>query len=58
MSAKLHGLEPYAYLRDALAKLGAGWPIRRLDELMPDRWAQERGIIPPPLTVTELREET
>ena len=58
MSAKLHGLEPYAYLRDVLAKLGAGWPIRRLDELMPDRWGQERGITPPPLPVTEIRDET
>ncbi len=57
-SAKLHGLEPYAYLRDVLAKLGAGWPNRRLDELMPDRWGREQGIAPPPLLLTELTEAT
>ena len=57
-SAKLHGLEPYAYLRDVLAKLGAGWPNRRLDELMPDRWGRELGITPPPLPLTELTETT
>lgn len=55
-SAKLHGIEPYDYLRDVLDKLGAGWPMRRLDELMPDRWAAERGILPPPSRLTALRE--
>lgn len=57
-SAKLHGLEPYAYLRDVLEKLGAGWPNRRLDELMPDRWGRELGITPPPLLLTQLTEAT
>lgn len=57
-SAKLHGLEPYAYLRDVLAKLGAGWPNRRLDELMPDRWGREQGLALPPLLLTELTEAT
>jgi len=55
-SAKLHGIEPFDYLRDVLDKLGAGWPMRRLDELMPDRWAAERGIKPPPSRLTALRE--
>jgi len=53
-SAKLHGIEPFAYLRDLLEKLGAGWPMRRLEELMPDRWAAERSIAPPELRVTQL----
>jgi len=38
-SAVLHGHEPWAYLSDVLAKLAAGWPQRRLAELLPDRWA-------------------
>lgn len=55
-SAKLHGIEPYEYLRDVLDKLGSGWPMRRLDELMPDRWAADRGIELPPSRLTALRE--
>ena len=55
-SAKLHGLEPYAYLRDLLEKLGGGWPHRRLEELMPDRWGQAHGITPPPLAMTQIDE--
>ncbi|OZB68823.1 IS66 family transposase [Thiomonas sp. 13-64-67] len=37
-SAKLCGLEPWAYLRDVFAKLPT-WPNSRLDELLPHRWA-------------------
>lgn len=55
-SAKLHGLEPYAYLRDVLDKIGSGWLNSRLDELMPDRWGREQGIAPPELVLTELTE--
>ncbi|MCA9633915.1 MAG: IS66 family transposase [Myxococcales bacterium] len=36
----LHGVEPMAYVADVLAKLAAGWPQARLDELMPDRWQE------------------
>ena len=57
-SAKLHGLDPHAYLRDVLTKLGAGWPNRRLDELMPERWGHAHGIAPPPLPMTALTEAT
>lgn len=39
-SAVLHGLEPWAYLRDVLEKLAGGWLNRRLDELLPHRWAE------------------
>lgn len=33
-TAKLNGLEPYAWLKDTLEKLPV-WPYRRLDELLP-----------------------
>ena len=35
-TAKLNGLEPYAWLKDALEKLPA-WPYSRIDELLPLR---------------------
>ncbi len=37
-SAKLCGHDPWAYLRDVLTRLPA-WPNRRLQELLPRRWA-------------------
>lgn len=36
-TAKLNGIEPYAYLRDVLQKMIDGHPVIRLDELLP--WA-------------------
>ncbi|MGC8730775.1 MAG: transposase domain-containing protein, partial [Halothiobacillaceae bacterium] len=36
-SAKLCGLDPWAYLRDVLTKLPT-WPNRRLQELLPHQW--------------------
>jgi len=36
-SAKLNGLDPWAYLRDVLARIHA-YPSHRLDELLPHRW--------------------
>jgi hypothetical protein len=34
-TAKLNGVNPEAYLRDALTKIAEGHPITRIDQLMP-----------------------
>jgi transposase len=39
-TAKLNGLEPFAYLTDVLERLSNGYPKSRLDELLPWNWAQ------------------
>ena len=41
-SAKLHGHEPHAYLKDVMQRLPTQ-PASRIDELRPHRWP------PPPL---------
>ncbi len=38
-SAKLNGLEPWAYLKDVLTRLPTQ-PASRIAELLPHRWAQ------------------
>jgi transposase len=38
-SAKLNGVEPYAYLRDVLERMVAGHPASRLDQLLPWSWS-------------------
>jgi transposase len=40
-TAKLNGVEPYAYLRDVLQKMIDGHPVTRLDELLPWAWKAE-----------------
>jgi transposase len=37
------GIDPYLYLLDIIRKLESGWPLRRLSELMPARWAREQA---------------
>jgi transposase len=35
----LLGLDPQHYLEDVLIKIESGWPMARLSELTPARWA-------------------
>lgn len=37
-TAKANGVEPERYIADITAKLAAGWPASRWDELMPWNW--------------------
>lgn len=41
-TAKLNGIEPFAYLRDVLGRIGEH-PIKRIDELLPWEWAARRS---------------
>ena len=43
-TAKRHHIDPFAYLRDVLARISAH-PQNRIEELLPDKWAaaQARG---------------
>lgn len=41
------------YLIDVIGKLEAGWPMRRIVELVPDRWALERGLLTQPQQHTQ-----
>ncbi|MGK4009295.1 transposase domain-containing protein [Sorangium sp. So ce1036] len=38
-SCRTHGVNPLAWATDVIGKLQAGWPRGRLDELLPDAWA-------------------
>jgi hypothetical protein len=40
-SAKLNGVEPYAYLRDVLERMVAGHPLNHLDSLLPWNWSPQ-----------------
>jgi len=31
--------EAFAYLKDILRKLAAGWPTDQIDELLPENWS-------------------
>ena len=41
-TCRMHGVEPAGYIADLLRKLGAGWPMTRIDELLPDLWARAK----------------
>jgi transposase len=43
-TAKLHGIDSKPYLADILAKLVNGWPMAKIDELLPWAWAQQRKV--------------
>jgi transposase IS66-like protein len=38
-TAKLNGVEPFAYLKDLLERLSDGHPMSQLDDLLPWNWA-------------------
>jgi transposase len=42
-SCRQLGISTRDYLIDVLNKLDAGWPLRRIHELVPDRWAELHG---------------
>jgi transposase len=37
-TCKLNGVEPYAYLTDVLTRMVDGYPVNRLDALLPWTW--------------------
>jgi transposase len=43
-TAKLHGIDPQAYLADILAKLVDGWAAQKIDELLPWAWAEQTRV--------------
>lgn len=40
----LHGVEPLPYLTDVLRKLAAGWPQKRIGELLPGAWTNAAAL--------------
>jgi hypothetical protein len=44
-SCRALGISTRDYLIDVLHKLERGWPVRRVAELVPDRWARDRGLL-------------
>lgn len=43
-TAKLNGVEPYAWLRDIIERMVEGHPVNRLDELLPWNWAANHRL--------------
>lgn len=43
-TAARHGVDEWRYLYDVLVKLSSGWLNRRLEELLPHRWAELHGL--------------
>jgi hypothetical protein len=46
-SAKRHGLDPFAYLRDVISRI-SDHPSNKLEELLPDHWKLARSAPTPP----------
>ena len=44
LSCKGLGINVNDYLVDVITKLGNGWPLRRIRELVPDAWAAARAV--------------
>jgi transposase len=42
-TCKMNGVDPQAYMRDVLAKVVDGWPVQKLDALLPWAWADQLG---------------
>ena len=53
--AKLNGIDPEAYLREALGRIAEGYPVNRIDALMP--WI-ERDPLPAPACPRDDRDYT
>jgi hypothetical protein len=47
MSCRKLGIPVRDYLVDVITKLERGWPLRRIGELVPDRWAPHRALLAP-----------
>ena len=43
-SCHMQDVDPLAWTTDVIAKLQSGWPLSRLDELLPDVW-KKPGIV-------------
>ena len=43
-TCKLNGVEPYGYLKDVLQRMVDGYPVNRLDELLPWAWKAENLV--------------
>lgn len=41
-TCRLAGLDARLYLRDVLSRISGGWPQRRIGELLPHAWAEQR----------------
>jgi transposase len=43
-SCHMQGANPLAWATDVIGKLQDGWPLARLDELLPDAWAKTMAV--------------
>jgi transposase len=43
-TAKLNGVEPYAYLKDVLERMTQGHPMHRIDDLLPWNWKPQNSV--------------